>query len=181
MNIGALYGSSRANGNTELLAEHVIEGLNVRKIFLKDFHIKDIEDRRHESGGFVAVEDDYNKIINKMLDCDVIIFATPIYWYGMSGMMKTFIDRWSQVMRDERYPEFKEEMSKKSAYIIAVGGDNPRTKGLPLIKQFKYICEFIGLQYQDFILGVGNKPNDIYEDITSLKKAQQINEFLQRK
>ncbi|KMJ57161.1 NAD(P)H-dependent oxidoreductase [Bacillus sp. LL01] len=178
MKIGVIYGSTRDLGNTELLAEHVIKGLNVRKIFLKDYEIEDIEDRRHEPGGFLDVEDDYNQLVEIMLDCDVLIFATPIYWYGMSGIMKTFIDRWSQVMRDEKYPHFKDEMSRKSAYILAVGGDDPQTKGVPLVEQFKYICRFIGLEFQDYILGEGVKPNDILEDKNSIDKALKINEIL---
>jgi len=178
MEIGVLYGSSRNNGNTELLTEHVIKGLNVRRIFLKDYQIQDIEDRRHEPGGFLYVDDDYNGLLDTMLDCDVLIFSTPIYWYGMSGVMKTFIDRWSQVIRDEKYPHFKDEMFRKSAYILAVGGDNPQTKGIPLIEQFKYICEFIGMEFQDYILGEGVKPSDILEDKNSIEKALQINEIL---
>lgn len=178
MSIAVLYGSSRANGNTELLTEHVIKDLHVKKLFLKDYLIKDIIDQRHEENGFDPVDDDYDKVIDSVLESDIIIFATPIYWYGMSGIMKSFVDRWSQTVRDTRYPEFKSKMAKKTAYVIAVGGDEPKTKGLPLIHQFSYICNFIGLDFQGYILGKGVKPNDILLDKEALNNAVNLRESL---
>ena len=38
-------------------------------------------------------KDDFKSIINKMADADIIIFATPVYLFGISGLMKIFIDR----------------------------------------------------------------------------------------
>ncbi|TKD70774.1 flavodoxin family protein [Pseudalkalibacillus hwajinpoensis] len=178
MSIAVLYGSSRANGNTEVLTEHVVKGLQVNKLFLKDYHIKDIIDQRHEENGFDSVDDDYDKVIDSVLESDVIIFATPIYWYGMSGIMKSFVDRWSQTVRDKRYPEFKSKMAQKTAYVIAVGGDEPKTKGLPLIQQFSYICNFIGLDFQGYILGKGVKPNDILIDEEALINALNLRKSL---
>mgnify|MGYP000199649327 CR=1 FL=1 len=180
MSIAVLYGSSRADGNTELLTDHVVKGLQVKKIFLKDYQIKDIIDQRHEENGFDYVSDDYDHLIDLVLESDVLIFATPIYWYGMSGIMKSFIDRWSQTVRDERYPNFKTRMANKKAYVIAVGGDAPKIKGLPLIQQFSYICNFIGLDFQGYILGEGVKPNDILKDEEALIKALNLNKKLKK-
>ena len=70
-----------------------------------------------------------------MLEHDTIIFATPLYWYGMSGHMKNFVDRWSQSLRDTSL-HFKEKMKGKKMYVVIVGGDNPKLKALPLIASF---------------------------------------------
>ncbi|MCF6409751.1 flavodoxin family protein [Pseudalkalibacillus salsuginis] len=178
MEVTIIYGSTRKNGNTELLAEHVIRDLPAKKIFLKDFHIKDIVDQRHEPQGFTKVEDDYDRIIESVMGSDILIFATPLYWYGMSSVMKTFIDRWSQTIRDEEFPRFKELMGKKKAYLLVVGGDEPRIKGLPLVDQFKYICEFIGMEFKDYIIGEGVKPQEILNDEEALEEADQLNRKL---
>ncbi|MFZ0369251.1 MAG: flavodoxin family protein [Halobacillus sp.] len=106
MNIVVLYGGTRDGGNTELLTETVIGDLSVDKIFLKDYQMNHIVDQRHEEKGFDQVEDDYDQIVSKVMDADVLIFATPIYWYGMSSLMKTFVDRWSQTARDNNFPNF---------------------------------------------------------------------------
>ncbi|MFD1412498.1 flavodoxin family protein [Oceanobacillus jeddahense] len=181
MKIGVIYGSTRYNGNTERLTEEVIKDLpEVTKIDLKKYQFNDISDQRHERNGFSPVEDAYNQIIDQIIDCEVLIFATPIYWFGMTSVMKRFIDRWSQTVRDENYPTFKKQMSRKQAYIIAVGGDNPLVKGMPLVQQFAYICDFIGLTYKGYLIGEGNKPLDILKDETALKEAHKLGRILKR-
>jgi multimeric flavodoxin WrbA len=171
MSIAVIYGGTRPNGNTELLTEQVIQGLDVNKIFLKDFEIQPIEDFRHDVNGFQEVGDDYNAIIDLILPHDILIFATPIYWYSMSGTMKNFIDRWSQTLRDSKYPNFKQTMASKKAYVIAVGGDNPYVKGLPMIQQFQHIFDFMGTSFEGYILGKGSKPGDINADRTAFSTA----------
>jgi multimeric flavodoxin WrbA len=174
MTIGVIYGGSRRNGNTEILTEQAIKGLEVERIYLRDHFIQPIEDLRHTADGFHEINDEYNSIIDRMLQHDILIFSTPIYWFSMSSYMKTFIDRWSQTMRDSKYPDFKDRMIDKKAYVIAVGGDTPKLKGLPLIQQFHYIFSFIGTQFEGYILGKGNKPGDILQDKEALFAADQM-------
>ncbi len=179
MKILAIYGSSRDNGNNEQLAEIVLNGLNAEKVHLRDYHIQAIVDGRHTEEGFCKVEDDYEDIINKVIDHEILLFVTPIYWYGMSGIMKNFIDRWSQILRDSRYT-FKETMAKKHAYVIAVGGNQPKIKGLPLIQQFNYIFGFMNMPFNGYILGQGSKPGEIMNDTTALKQAELLNQELKK-
>ncbi|GAA5417552.1 putative NAD(P)H-dependent FMN-containing oxidoreductase YwqN [Paraliobacillus ryukyuensis] len=150
MTIGVIYGGTRVNGNTEVLTERVIHELPVERIYLSEFEIKPIEDQRHVLGGFQNVNDDYN----------------------------TIIDRWSQTLKDIRYANFKDVMSSKSAYIIAVGGDEPFLKGIPLIQQFQYIFDFIGITFVDYVVGTGNKPNEILQDDRALASACQMQKTL---
>ncbi|MFS1512450.1 flavodoxin family protein [Chengkuizengella sp. SCS-71B] len=105
------------------------------------------------------------------------IFTTPLYWYGMSGPMKIFFDRCSQYLRDERF-NFKEEMSKKKAYVIVTGGANPQIEALPLIQQFKYIFNFVNMEFVDYMIGRGNEPGDVKEDEAAISKALLWNKQL---
>ncbi|MFJ8265794.1 flavodoxin family protein [Peribacillus asahii] len=174
MTIAVIYGGTRDNGNSEMLTEHVIQELASEKIFLRDFNIEPIIDMRHSKDGFQERNDDYNSIIDRILSHDILIFSTPIYWYSMSGTMKNFIDRWSQTLRDPKYPNFKSEMASKKAFVIAVGGDDPYIKGLPMIQQFKYIFDFIGIEFAGYILGNGNKPEEVIQDKGAFFEATQI-------
>ncbi|WP_134682756.1 flavodoxin family protein [Brevibacillus migulae] len=179
MSIAVIYGGTRPNGNTEYLAERAVKGLEAERIILKDYTIRPIEDLRHSEQGFQPVDDDYEAVIDRMLAHDTIIFATPIYWYGMSGLMKNFIDRWSQTLRDEKRPHFREKMAAKTAYVIAVGGDDDsHLKGLPLIQQFQHIFGFFGTRYDGYILGKGNRPGDVRKDQRALLLAEQLREKL---
>ena len=168
MAISVIYGGTRENGNTELLTEQAIKGVDAETIFLCDYNIQPIEDKRHTKEGFQTINDDYNSLIDQLLKHDILIFSTPVYWYGMSGTMKNFIDRWSQSLRDADYPDFKKQMQEKKVFVIAVGGDDPYIKGLPLIQQFHYIFDFMGMDFQGYILGNGNKPGEIYDDKAAL-------------
>jgi multimeric flavodoxin WrbA len=175
MSIAVIYGSTRKNGNTEELTEIAIQDLEVEKIYLRNYEIKPIHDQRHVDSGFSPVEDDYDYLIDRMMNHDTLIFATPIYWYSMSGLMKNFVDRWSQTMRDPKFPGFKEQLGTKKAYVIAVGGDNPRLKGLPLIQQFNYTFEFMGISFEGYVLGKASRPGDILNDQVAFAIATDLN------
>ncbi|MEI5906279.1 flavodoxin family protein [Bacillus spongiae] len=179
MNILTIFGSSRRNGNSEILTEHMLKDIPYTKIHLLNQHIVPFEDKRHSSEGFPIVEDDFEDILQSLFSHDVYVFSTPLYWYGMSGQMKLFFDRWSQYLRDERF-NFKAEMSKKKAYLVITGGGNPKIVGLPLVQQFKYIFDFVNMEFVDYIIGEGNAPGDILRDESSLKKALYLNESLKK-
>lgn len=176
MSITVINGGTRLNGNTDILTNRVIEGIHSDTVYLRDYYIQPIIDMRHSEEGFQDRNDDYNSIIERMLTHEILIFSTPIYWYSMSGEMKNFIDRWSQSLRD--FPDFKSRMASKKAYVIAVGGDDPYIKGLPMIQQFKHIFDFIGIDFEGFIIGKGNKPGDILQDPYALFTASHLNKKL---
>ena len=91
--------SLRAGSNSDALADKFIEGAvaagnDVEKISLIG---KDIRFCRGclacQRLGRCVIDDDANAIMQKVLNADVICWATPIYYYEMSGQMKVLIDR----------------------------------------------------------------------------------------
>ncbi|MEK4027021.1 MULTISPECIES: flavodoxin family protein [Bacillaceae] len=178
MNITTFIGSSRKESNSERLADLVTKDIKHQKIYLKDLFIQPIHDLRHAEGGFQSVEDDYDIIINAFLESDIVIFSTPIYWYTMSGIMKNMVDRLSQAIRDERFPQFTEHLQSVEAIVLAVGGDEPKIKGLPLIQQFQYTFDFLNMHFSTYILGEGNRPGDILQDQQALIQAELLNKRL---
>lgn len=179
MKITVFYGSSRKNGNSELLAREVLKGFCFDALHLYDLNIVPIEDKRHDSEGFTVLHDDYDLIIQQILKSDVLVFATPIYWYSMSGSMKVMIDRLSQAIRDERYPNLKEHLQKVKVIVLAVGGDEPYIKGLPMIQQFNYIFDFLGMSFDHYLLAKGNRPGDVLLDSKAINETQMLNKWLQ--
>lgn len=114
MGIAAICGSSRENGNTEELMNRLVDGLDADKIFLRNYHIQPVSDYRHSNTAPFYPDDDYRDLISRVLEKDILVFATPIYWYGMSGLMKNFIDRWSQTLIEHGRSAFKQQMAKKN-------------------------------------------------------------------
>ena len=91
--------SLRRGSNSDMLADKFVEGAksagnNVEKISLVG---KDIQFCKGCMGchklGRCVINDDVNDIMTKVLESDVVVWATPIYYYEMSGQMKTLIDR----------------------------------------------------------------------------------------
>lgn len=172
-----IYGSSRPGGNTEQLANVIFQGIEKEEVYLRNSNIIPITDKRHDPEGFQDVGDDYNQISKQMLDHEVIVFVTPLYWYGMSGHMKNFIDRWSQSLRDKDL-NFAERMKDKKMYVVVVGGKEARIKAIPLIGQFNYIFEFVKASFEGYIIGEASIPGDIHKDEWVLQQANILNKQL---
>ncbi len=176
MKLLVIYGSSRKNGNTEALTKTVLNQLNKSsfdEVYLLDYHIEHIVDERHAIGGFQKVDDDYELLEKELLNHDAILFATPLYWYSMSGRLKNFIDRWSQSIRNDTY-DFKEMMKGKKIYVIIVGGATAPLTALPLVQQFQLISNFMGMEFVDYVIGKGVKPSEVLEDEDSVLQAKQL-------
>ena len=91
--------SLRVGSNSDMLADKFSEGARsagneVEKISLME---KDIQFCKGcfacQKLGRCVIKDDVNDITAKVLEADVVVWATPIYYYEMSGQMKTLIDR----------------------------------------------------------------------------------------
>ncbi|MFZ5818105.1 MAG: flavodoxin family protein [Bacillota bacterium] len=177
MKVLVIYGSSREEGNTELLTEKVVEGLDCTRIYLRHQNVQPVVDKRHAPEGFQPVDDDHDAIIRQLLEHDLVIFATPLYWYGMSGPMKDFVDRWSQSLRDPRF-DFRNRVKGKRAWVVITGGADARLKGLPLILQFGHIFDFVGMEFAGYLIGTGGKPGQVLQDERVLLEAGWVNKHL---
>lgn len=91
--------SLRAGSNSDMLADKFVEGAkasgnNVERISLRGKEIKFcIGCLSCQKTGACVFKDDVPAIMEKVLNADVVCWATPIYYYEMSGQMKTLIDR----------------------------------------------------------------------------------------
>ena len=91
--------SLRTGSNSDMLADQFIEGAKaagheVEKISLAGKDIKFCKGcLACQKLGKCIIKDDVNDIMQKVLNADVVCWATPIYYYEMSGQMKTLIDR----------------------------------------------------------------------------------------
>ena len=91
--------SLRNNSNSELLAKSFVEGAKksgneVEYITLKNKNIRFCTGcLTCQKTGRCVIKDDVTDIMDSVLNADVVVWATPIYYYEMSGQMKTLIDR----------------------------------------------------------------------------------------
>ena len=95
----AVMGSPRRNGNTNILVSKIAEGARtcgavVDELFLGEMTIREC-DGCHAcwKGKECSKDDDMRAVYPAIIQSDVIIFGTPVYWYGPTALMKSFIDR----------------------------------------------------------------------------------------
>lgn len=117
-----LCSSPRVDGNTELLAKKFVKGVEsvnglaqVEYIRLADKHIGFCQGCRACAETEQCYQkDDMQVLIDKVLDADVLVFATPVYFYTMSAQMKVFIDRLTPIY----------EKVRADIYILATAWDD---------------------------------------------------------
>lgn len=168
--------SLRVHSNSELLAKRVMEGAlasgnEVELVSLRDKSIAFCK-------GCLAcqrllkcvINDDANAITDRIAEADVIIWATPIYYYEMSGQMKTMIDRANSLYSRER--RFKE------VYLLATAAEGEDYVPNRAIEGLKgWVDCFDGVEYKGcYFVGDVNGPKDILKS----KKYESAYDFGRR-
>jgi multimeric flavodoxin WrbA len=119
-----LSASPRKGGNSDLLCDQFKRGSEeaghqVEKIFLGDRMINYCTGcGTCSKTGKCVQEDDMAKILDMMIAADVIVMATPVYFYTMNGQMKTFIDR--------TCPRYAEISNKEMYFIMAAASSSKK-------------------------------------------------------
>lgn len=121
-----LSATPRKGGNSDVLCDEFVKGADesgheTEKIFLKDKKINycvgcGLCNQNGYSG--CSQKDDMEEILDKMIEADVIVMATPVYFYTMNAQMKTLIDRCCA-----KYTKIK----SKEFYFIATAADGSKS------------------------------------------------------
>ena len=99
INIAAIDGSPRTNGNTALLLKQAVKGareagVHVEEIFLRNLKISPcLEIYGCKTTGRCAIQDDFQNVQDILLASDGIMLASPIFFYTVSAHTKIFMDR----------------------------------------------------------------------------------------
>lgn len=121
-----LSGSPRKNGNSDLLCNEFMRGAiengnQVEKIFIRDKNIGYCTACYYckQNNGKCSQKDDMEDIIEKMKSCDVMVLASPVYFYSIDAQLKTVIDRtvaqWTNIKNKEFYYIMTSADADKSA------------------------------------------------------------------
>ncbi len=113
--------SLRANSNSDALAQAFAQGAReagneVETITLKGKNIAFCKGCMScQKTLKCAIRDDANEIAEKVKCADVIVFATPVYYYGISGQLKTLLDRCN--------PLFNSDYKFRDVYLLATAAE----------------------------------------------------------
>ena len=173
MNILALIGSPRKGGNTDILVDQLLKGCLKKghtgeKLYLYDYEISPCIDCRFckTKDYSCAIRDDMQKIYPKMQMADLIIFGTPVYWYGPTGKMKLLIDRMRPFIANKR-------LQGKKGLVVVPSEEGPDACEA-LLKMFRMSFNYLGMQFGGKFLTTAYEKGEIAENKAELEKAYEL-------
>ena len=178
MKVTAFLGSPRPGGNTDTLADRILDGARSGGAETESAALRNLDihpctgcDRCWTKGKPCIFSDDMTDLYDRICRADVLVFATPVYWYGPTAIMKAFIDRLVVFNR----PQGRPSVEGKAAILVSAYEEEGPEAADPLVKMFELCFRYLGLRFLDRLIvdGVGAK-GAILSKPAALERAAAI-------
>ena len=152
MKILSVLGSPRKDGNTSKILETYLQGVkaayrdaDVTIVYPNEEDIKPCMGCNACKGGSpkkCIIDDDMKQYYPKLNEADVIVLATPVYWFNMTAQIKTFIDRMYGL-------DFKSFPAGKKLVLLISYGDNDMISSgaVNISNSLKQMAKFLGIEF----------------------------------
>lgn len=144
----------RANGNSDILAEEFARGAREAGHSVDKVNIRDMELQfcigclDCQKTGKCVLRDGMNELYGRIKNADILVFATPIYFYEMSGQLKTFLDRLN--------PLYPKRNKFSAVYLLIAAAEDEESAADGAIKGVQgWIDCFDGVRLAETVKGVG--------------------------
>lgn len=144
-----LEGSPREKGNTALVTDWALaglgRGLEVERVRVADQNIHGCcecgtcRSFKHKAG--CGQDDDMIELYDRIVDCDLLVFTSPVFCWGVTGQLKNAVDRFLALLTGESLLR-----GKPLAVIITAGGDHYDGADLA-VAMFRSLARFGGMNY----------------------------------
>jgi multimeric flavodoxin WrbA len=155
--------SSRSDGDTNKIVNYMA---SKNAIDVIDLHNKNIGHYDYE---YKNKDDDFIELITNIINTyDIIIFATPVYWYSMSGVLKVFFDRISDILRIHK--DTGRQLRGKNMAMISTSNHDDLIGGfnMPFVESANYL----GMNY------LGDIHTYVENDTLNEKIKLRIDDFI---
>jgi len=172
-NIVILVGSVRKNGNTVRLAQSFAEGAaknnNVEIVSVVDYNVNPCIGCNScftREGNQCFQEDDMVQIYEKLRNADIVVVASPVYFYGISAQLKSIVDRLHTPIRNTFHI--------KKLGLLLVGAAELPNLFEPIIMQYQMVLDFFKLESIGTVLVRGVKDIGDIDKSPTLKDAYEL-------
>lgn len=155
-----VLGSARKQSDTEKLVQLLLSEVEHTTLDLLDYKVTP-----YNYKGAYPADDAFAEVTAALLRHEVIIWATPVYWYAMSGLLKTCFDRLTDLVRINKNQG--RQLAGKLTFLVAVGSDAELPEGF--IIPFKNTAAYLKMSHQDNFYAATNQ---ITHTKTLLTKAE---------
>lgn len=167
-----LSGSPRKDGNSDILCDQFAKGAcdgghTVEKIRVAEKNIGYCKAcYACKSTGKCAIDDDMAEILQKMIDADVIVLASPVYFYSIDAQLKTLIDR-----TVARWLEVK----NKEFYYIVTAAENEKSAAETTVACFRGYADCVeGAKEMGVIYGIGAYEKGEIKNLPAFTEAYEM-------
>lgn len=156
MNILLLTGSPRKNGNSNTLATHFMQGAEDagHRVLRFDSAMHDVHPctgcNSCGMNGPCVFQDDFAFVRQHILEADVVAFATPMYYFGISAQLKAVIDRFYAISSLLHTP-------KKAVLMMTYANNSARNES-PILTHYEVLLEYLGWTDAGRIIAPGMWP-----------------------
>ncbi len=177
MNILVLSGSPRKGGNTDLLVDAFVKGASpkhhVEVVSVHDYKINPCMGcnacfRREDHA--CCQKDDMQIVYEKMAKAEMLVIASPVYFYGLSAQLKTVIDRFHNPIRDTFHIH-------KMALLLVGAASLPELFDSILV-QYELCLKFFKMEDVGRVLVRGAKDKGDVKNGDSLQKAFELGQSI---
>jgi multimeric flavodoxin WrbA len=186
MKVLGIMGSPRRQSNTEILLDRALAGAKkmgaaVEKVAVSELKVHPcLEIYACRKDGKCAIKDDMQQLYEKLLEADHIVFASPIFFYGLTSQAKAIVDR-CQALWVRKYVlgMGKEDRRIRRGVFISVGATRGERLFDAVVLTVKYFFDAIGVKYAGDLLirGIDGKAQ-IKEHSTALQDAFRLGQQL---
>lgn len=184
----ALYGSPRKHGNTSVLLERAVRGALdggalVEEIFLRDLSISPcLEIYACRETGRCSIQDDFDLLRDKLLSCDALMLASPIFFYSVSAHTKIVMDRcqefWSKKYLIDQAP-FGLRTPTRKAMFVSVGATRGDKLFEGVLLTMRYFLDTLDMEMWKSLLYRGlDGPSDILKHPEYMDEAYRAGKEL---
>lgn len=133
-----LQASARNDGNSSALAKQLSQVSSWPMIDINEYNISDFDYLHHNRS------DDFLPLMKQLIaNYDCFVFVTPVYWYSMSGKLKTFLDRFTDLITIEKDTGRKLRSKQMAVVTTSQGGNLDEQFWLP----FTETANYLGITY----------------------------------
>lgn len=179
-----IFGSPRRGGNSDLLLDAALEaarsaGARVSAVSVRDLDIPGCRECGgcNETGRCVW-NDGMQEVYPLLEEADVIVLASPIFFYSFPSQLKALIDR-AQAEWSKRYRVNKEDgnpdLPRGKGYLLAVGATRGKNLFVGVELTAKYFFDALGMSYEGgiFLRGIDGKA-EIKNHPEYLEQAREL-------
>jgi multimeric flavodoxin WrbA len=174
MKVLVLSASPRRDGNSRVLAEALREGAESAG---HESEVVDLNEVIHGllrdcrrcrlPDGRCSIEDGYEELMHgRVLPADGLVYATPLYWYGMAAALKNYFDRMVCYI-SASYPHYEtvaHNMVGKRAALLLSSEERYPGASLGVIAQIQELSRYLHHEFVGVVNGVGNRRGEVRLD-----------------